>query len=529
MAIVLFSLIACCVRVRTKSASVPHKYFVLFHHSLHQPENVPTNGSHSFYFYIIISYFVIRIFLVINMNKQQERDTEMNSLSIPDLETLIRILSEHGQCRWKDCIFVSAKKHQNAVFPVRLEVKSSHTRILVAARTFEQAAEGVTYLYQLPHKSNNRMDVLRHCDWSKQETLQEEHNFDDEEEESEDSWSGAFSIPQLLTILTSHPHRAVGFHQFTFSVEQSMVVVQHAVRIAFHNCGFTDGGNAFLQVFQGAHATPLRALTLHQLPWDVNVWKQLLPCLRVEELTLECIAIDAEDSAFLGSVPIQLSLLQCQFSDRAQSLCQALAHTGGPQIVHLEDDAHAQAQSCWSNLLVCAVQDCSNVKTLGVHLPVTWNATNHLPLVMQYLRGNVKLERLILRNVQHPQQWSETLHILSHQTSLKHIDLIDCPREYTDVMVGHLLNVLTHNRRIQVQLQGKGEYWHRIQHKQIEPRLLYNRLHCFSQQCQQTNDQHHRMTLLSSALAKTTQQQVPERTHLLLSTNLDALIAYMQR
>lgn len=461
------------------------------------------------------------------MNETTKETNRLNcTSSVSSFETLLQILDKEGRFQWNNqCVFLS-KKHHDAYYPIRLEVKYSHTRIRIAAFTFEQAAEGATHLLQLSHGENSSdetMNLVRHQDWTKNNLLSDDDN-------DEDAWCAAFTTNQLETILTTHPYRTVGFHGFAFSVEQSIVVAQHAVCLALHRCSFVDGGHAFLHAFQNNNNNSnksLRALSLHQLPWEYTVWKQLLPLLCVEELNLERITVDPDDCIAMSKIPIQLSLQRCHFTDQAQGLCQALAQTGGPQTLVLEDHAHEQARPCWSNLLQCAVQDCSNMKTLGIHFPSTWNATNHLRLVVNQLQRRNTLEGIILKNARHLQLWSEMMDTISQQTSLKKLHIIDCPKEHTDSMVGHLLHVLTRNRQLQVQLQGKGAYWRRVQQEQIEPQLSYNRLHCFAQQCQRTQDQHHRMNLLSSALDKTTRQKDPARTQLLLSSNLDSFIAHM--
>jgi hypothetical protein len=451
------------------------------------------------------------------MNMQQEK-REMAE-PITDFDTLLQSLREHGTVRWHECSFI-LKKHHDTVLPVQFEVKSANKRILIAAPTVKQAAGSVTYLLQLPHAGNDRVEIRRYRDWSKQGTP---------ENDDDHLWCSAFSTSQLQTICASSPHRTVGFHHFVFSAEQSFVVARHGVRTALHCCFFADGGHAFLRELELNGTSILRALTLNQMPWETIVWKRLLPLLRVDELTLENIAIDAEDSAFISRVPSHLSLLRCHFVDQAERLCQSLAQTGGPHTLVLEDEANALAQPWWSNLLSCAVKDCANLRSLGIYCPSTWNVTNHLSLVVQRMRGNEQLKRLILRNALHPQLWPEALQILSLQTSLQRLDLLDCHREHADDLIKDIMDVLIHNRHFKVQLQGKGKYWHRIQEEKIKPQLLYNRLHCFAKQCQQTSDQCHRMALLSSALAETTGYEAPALSHLLFTSNLDAFIACMQR
>ncbi|GAX23343.1 hypothetical protein FisN_27Lh119 [Fistulifera solaris] len=450
------------------------------------------------------------------MNMQQEQKETADSAF--DFDSLLHFLPEHGTFRWNECSFI-LNKHQHAVLPVQFEVEAAYTRILIAAPTVKQAAEGVSYLLQLPHSSNDRMNIRRYRDWSKQETTDDDDG---------NLWCSAFSTEQLQTILTSSHQRTVGFHHFIFSAEQSIVIACHGGKIVLHCCSFIDGGHAFLRETELNGTSVLQTLTLNQMPWEPMVWKRLLPLLQVNEMTLENITIDAEDSDFLSKVPSQLSLLRCNFTDQAERLCQLFAQTGGPDTVVLEDEANTQAQPWWRKLLSCAVQDCENVKTLGIHIPSTWNATNHLPLAVQTMRGNKRIKRLILRNAQHPQQWSEALQMLSLQTSLQRLNLMDCCKDNADQLIKHIIDVLTHNRNFQIQLQGKGEYWHRIQREKIEPQLLYNRLHCFAEKCQQISDQCHRMTLLSSALAETIGYQAPALSHLLLTTNLDAFIACMQ-
>jgi hypothetical protein len=439
--------------------------------------------------------------------------------SIINLDTLLCCLREHGTFRWKECSFI-LNKHHDAVLPVQFEVKAAHTRVLIAALTVQQAVEGVTYLLQLPHSSNDPINIRRYRDWSKEETAEDDNG---------NLWCSAFSTEQLQTILTSSLERTVGFHYFIFSTEQSVAVARHGVRIALHCCSFADGGHGFLREIELNGAATLHALTMNRLPWEPMVWKRLLPLLRVDEMSLENITIDPEDSAFLSRVPSQLSLLRCNFTDQAQIFCQSLAQTGGPHTFVLEDGPNIQAQNWWRNLLSSSVHICANVRTLGIYIPSTWNVTNHLPLVVQSLRGNKQIKRIILRNAQHLQDWSEALQTLSLHTSLQRLDLLECRKEHADQLIKHSIDALTHNRSFHIQLQGKGEYWNRIQKEKIEPQLLYNRFHCFAKQCQQTSDQCYRMAILSSALAETTGCQPPALSQLLLTTNLDAFIAYMQR